>query len=335
MAKNAAKQKTHVAIDIGTSKTRIYIEKLGMVFDEATIMAMDYKTKKVVAVGDAAKKFVGKLSKNILIKYPLKRGVISDMSILRLFLAHILQKNKNDIKDSIVTLACPISVTSFERDSLITTIKGLGVYYVDVQDDIKLAVLGAGFNIHKSDAYLCLDIGAGKSTVGIISFNETVISKWSKIAGNSIDLEIIKYLKAKKQMAVGEISAEALKNAVGSLIKNKNPLKTAVYGYNMNSGLPTNTEINEDDISKIIVSAFNNLTALITSALEEAPNEVAGDVIKNGLIITGGVAQIPGVKFYFEDYFEIPVTVAKGASNAVINGAIAYKSDSFAYAGSI
>lgn len=332
MAKNTAKQKTHVAIDIGTSKTRIYVERLGVIFDEATVLAVDYKTKKVVAVGDQAKKFIGKLSGSVSIKYPLKRGVITDMTILRTFLAHVLQKHKNDIKDSIVTLACPISVTSFERESLVSTIKELGVAFVDVQDDIKLAVLGAGFDILKSDAFLCLDIGSGKSTVGIVSYNETVISKWSKIGGSSIDLEIVKYLKAKKQLSVGDITAETIKNTVGSLIKNKNVLKTTAYGYNMTSGLPSNIEISEDDLSKIIVNAFNNLTLLITSALEDAPNEVAGDVIKNGLIVTGGVAQFPGVKYFFEEYFEIPVFVAKSSGNCVINGAIAYKAESFKHA---
>ncbi|QEH62410.1 rod shape-determining protein MreB [Spiroplasma chinense] len=325
MAKVTLNQRTHVAIDVGTSKTRIHIERLGMVFNESTIIATDFKTKKVIAIGDAAKNFVGKLSGNLQLKYPMKRGVISDMAILKLFLATILKKYENEIKGAIVTLACPTSVTHLERNSLVKAIKELGVFHVQVEDDIKLALLGAGIDITKPNGYLGLDLGAGKSTAAIIATGGTVTSKWSKSAGNTTDQEIVKHLKAKHQILIGDITAEKIKNSISTLIKTKTPLKTIAYGYDLTSGMPKDIELTDKDIAKILQSTFGNLTNLITGVLEDSPNELAGDVIKNGVIVTGGMANIPGVKFYFEDFFEIPVTVVKNAANATIDGAIAHK----------
>ena len=325
MVKGNLNQKRHLAIDIGTSKTRIYIDNLGIIYNEATLIALDYKTKKIVAVGDEAKKFVGKLSGTLQLKYPMKKGVISDMALLKLFLSNILKKYKEEIKDSIVTLACPTSLTEVERNSLIKAIKELGVYFVSVEDDIKLALLGAGVDITKSAGRLCLDIGAGKATAAIISSNETITSKWSKAAGNVIDSEIIKFLKAKKQILVGDITAEQIKNTISSLTKTKNPLKMMAYGYDLNSGMPRNVELSDKDISKLILAAFSNLTNLITSVLEESPNELAGDVIKNGLYITGGMGNTHGIKFFFEDFFEIPANIVRNFATATIDGAIAHK----------
>ncbi|AHI53401.1 rod shape-determining protein [Spiroplasma culicicola] len=325
MAKITLNQRRHIAIDVGTSKTKIHIENLGLVFNAATLVALDFKTRRVVAVGDDAKKFVGKLSGSLQLKYPMKRGVITDMAMLKLFLSAVLSKYKNELDGAIVTLACPTSVTTLERNSLIKSIKELGVYHVQAEDDVKLALLGAGVDITKPNGYLCLDIGAGKSTAAIIATNGTVCTKWSKSGGNSMDLDIIKHLKSKEQMLIGEITAESIKNSIATLIKTKEPLKTSAYGYDLNSGLPKEVILQDKDILKIVQSTFGNLTNLITTVLEEAPNELAGDVIKNGIVVTGGVALIPGVKFYLEDFFEIPVRVAKNALTATIDGAIAHK----------
>lgn len=324
-----AAQKRHIAIDIGSSKTKIYIEKLGIVFNEATLVAVDNNNHKVVAVGDEAKKLIGKLATNVFIKYPMKNGIITDMVICRLFLMHVLNKYKNEIKGGIVTLACPVSVTKIEKEALVTAIKKLGVTFVDVQNDIKLAALGAGINVTTVSAQLCLDIGGGKTTAGIISYNETLTTNLSKIGGNTIDFEIIKLLRQKNQISIGEITAENIKNTIGALVKNKKPLTMTTYGYDLTTGMPSEISLSEDNISKIIISTFNNITVLVTSVLEESQNEIAVDIIRNGLVVTGGVANISGIKYFLETYFEIPVFIAKKCSTAVIDGAIAYKNKTF------
>ncbi|QBQ08214.1 rod shape-determining protein MreB [Spiroplasma gladiatoris] len=325
MAKATLQQRTHVAIDIGTSKTKIHIDKIGMVFNESTILALDWKSNKVLAIGDAAKKFVGKLSGTLQLKYPMKRGVITDMAMLKKFLLTILSKHSSELKDSIVTLACPTSVTELERSSLIKSIKDLGVFYVNAEDDVKLALYGAGIDVYKTVGNLCLDLGAGKSTAGIVVNGETIQSKWTKIAGNTIDQEIIKQIKSKEQMLVGEITAEQIKNTVSSLVKNKTPLKLTAYGYDLTSGMPKDFEINENDVSKLLLAAFGSITSLVTSVLEGSPNEIAGDVVRNGIIVTGGVGKIPGIKPFLEDFFEIPVKIANNCLTATIEGAIKHK----------
>ncbi|QHX37081.1 rod shape-determining protein [Spiroplasma sp. BIUS-1] len=329
MARVSLRSRRHIAIDIGTSKTRIFIEQLGMVFNEASLIALDYKTRKVISIGDDAKKFVGKLSGAMQIKHLLKRGVLTDMNLLKLFLSSVLGKYEEETKNAVVTLACPISMSELERKALIDSIKSLGVSHVMVEDDIKLALLGAGYDIYGSDSYMCLDMGAGKTTVGVITNGETINHKWSKASGEVIDNEIIKHLKTKEGILLGDVSSEAVKIAVGSVVKSKEPLKTKAYGYDLNTSRPREVEVQDKDISKIILSVFGNITNTITSLLEETQSEVAGDIIKNGLIITGGLAKIPGVKLFFENFFEIPVFVAKNAGSSTIEGAIMHKDKSY------
>ncbi|ALD66914.1 rod shape-determining protein [Spiroplasma cantharicola] len=329
MARASLRTKRHIAIDIGTSKTRIFIEKLGMVFNEASLIAIDYKTKKVISVGDATKKFVGKLSGTMQIKSLLKRGILTDMNLLKKFLSTILSKYEEEVKSSVVTLACPISMSDIERRALIESIKSLGVSHVVIEDDIKLALLGAGYNIYGSDSYMCLELGAGKATIGLVNNGETINYKWTKACGEAIDQEIIKVLKTKEGILIGDVTAEAIKIAVGSVLKNKEPLKTKAYGYDLNSSRPREIEVEDKDISKLILSVFGNITNTITALLEETQSEIAGDIIKNGLIITGGLARIPGVKLFFENFFEIPVIVAKNSSTATIEGAIMHKEKTF------
>ncbi|WP_339020886.1 rod shape-determining protein [Spiroplasma endosymbiont of Atherix ibis] len=324
-----SKAKRHIAIDIGTSKTRIFIEQLGMVFNEASLIGIDYKTRKVILIGDEAKKFVGKMSGAMEIKHLLKRGVLSDLNLLKTFLSNILSKYENEIKNSIVTLACPVSISMLERKALIDSIKSLGVSHVMVQDDIKLALMGAGVNIYGSDSYMCLDMGAGKSTIGIVTNGETINFKWTRASGEVIDNEIIKHLKSKKNLLIGDLSSEAVKMAVGSIVKSKEPLKTKVYGYDLNSSRPSEIEVQDKDISKIILSVFGNISNTITTLLEETQSEIAGDIIKNGLIITGGLSKIPGTKLFFENFFEIPVIIAKNAASSTIEGAIKHKEITF------
>ncbi|AGR41679.1 rod shape-determining protein [Spiroplasma taiwanense] len=325
MAKTSLRSRKHIAIDIGTSKTRIYIEGLGIVFNEASLIATDYKTKKIIAIGNTAKNFIGKLNGSLQIKYLLKKGTVTDLNLLKVFLFYILRKYENEIKGSVVTLACPTSLTSLERKSLIDSIKSLGVFYINVEDDIKLALYGAGVDITKPEGYLCLDMGAGKTTAGIIVTGGTINSKWTKAAGISIDNEIIKYLKSKHGMMIGELTAEAVKISIASLIKMKQPLKTKAYGYDLGSAMPKELELSDTEISKVLLATFGNITDTITSLLEEAPNEVAGDIIKNGLFITGGLSNVHGVKTFFENFFEIPVKIPKNSNTAVIDGAIAHK----------
>lgn len=325
MKKMYLNDKKHIAIDIGTSKTRIYIEGIGMVFNESTLLIVDEKTKKIVAVGDDAKKMVGKLSGSLMVQYPMKNGVIADIRILTLFISVVLRKYEKELQEGFVTLACPISVTEIERRALINTVKKLGAIFVHVEDDIKLALLGAGVDVTKPQAVLGLDIGAGKAVCGVVASDGVLSSRWSKAAGNAIDNELVKAIKTKYNTSIGEVSAEKIKIEVGTVVKTKTPLKTKAYGYDLVSGMPKDVVITDEEVSKVIQSVFGNLTNLITGVLEETPNELAGDVIKNGIVITGGLAGVVGTKFYFEEFFQIPARVPKNHLNAVIDGAIAHR----------
>ncbi|AKX34713.1 cell shape determining protein MreB [Spiroplasma litorale] len=325
MAKLNIRAGKHIAIDIGTYKTRIFIDGLGIIFNQASLVAVDYKLNKIIAYGDNAKKYIGILSGNLKVVKLVKKGVVTNIELLKSFLGYTLTKHKELLKTAYVTLACPVDLTGLERNSLIDAIKSLGVAFVKVEDDIKLALLGAGIDISSSDGWLCLDIGCGKTTIAMISTDTTVASSTSKFGGAIIDDEVIKYLKAKKSIVVGEKTAEAVKIGVACLLKPKETLKVKAYGYDITSAMPREIEITDSDIIKIIQFSFGNLADTVISLIEKLSNESAIDVIKNGIVVTGGLASIHGVKTFFEKYFEIPVRIAKNSASAVIDGAIAHK----------
>ncbi|ASP28768.1 cell shape determining protein MreB [Spiroplasma corruscae] len=325
MAKLNLRAGKHIAIDIGTYKTRIHVDGLGIIFNQASLIAVDYKLNKIIAYGDNAKKYIGILNGNLKVTKLVKQGVVTNLELLKSFLGYALSKHKEILKTAYVTLACPVNLTGLERNSLIEAIKSLGVAYVKVEDDVKLALLGAGINISNPDGFLCLDIGCGKTTIAMISTDTTIASKTSKFGGATIDDEIIKFLKSKKSIVVGEKTAEAIKIGVACLLKPKEALKAKAYGYDITSALPKEIEITDNDILKLVQYVFANLADTVTNLIEVLSNESAIDVIRNGIIVTGGLATIYGIKTFFEKYFEIPVKVARNASSAVIDGAVAHK----------
>ncbi|WP_338972214.1 rod shape-determining protein [Spiroplasma endosymbiont of Panorpa germanica] len=319
------KERKFIAMDFGSHSTRIYIEGLGIVFDEATVMALNTKTKKIVAIGNEASKLVGKINHSTMLEYPFKNGVIASIDILKEFLNAALGKYQDDLVGAIMLIACPLSVTNLERKALVELVKKLGAYYVQTEDDVKMAALGAGYDIFEPSGILSLDIGAGKATAGAISADGVISYKWTKVAGNALDEEIVKYIRARYNMEVGAVTGEKVKINIGTLIKTKNPLKIKVFGREVVSGMPKEIVLTDSEISKLVQVAFGNLTTLITGVLEDTPNELAGDIIRNGIIVTGAMSGIQGVKDFFEDFFEIPVKVAKNSATAVIDGAVLYK----------
>ncbi|AGM25581.1 cell shape determining protein MreB [Spiroplasma syrphidicola EA-1] len=316
-----------IAIDLGTTKSIAYISGKGIIFNEASVMAYEVGTKKLVAIGDDAKKLIGKTHDKIEIFTPLKNGAITDLSVAEEFIQHICNKARvADLwKGAIVLIACPKGVTDLEKKALIDMCKNLGADFVEVEEDSLMSALGVGENIFAPKGTFILDIGGGKSSCAIISAGGIVESRSIKIAGNYIDEEIMKFVRAKHTISIGIVTSEQIKKQIGSLFKTKDSKKMVIFGRDVVTGMPKETEITDTEIRKLLVSIFASITELVTDVLEKTPSELAGDAVANGIIITGGSSQISGMKDYFADYFKIPVRVAKNSQTAVIDGCIAYE----------
>ncbi|KAJ3617141.1 hypothetical protein Zmor_008870 [Zophobas morio] len=315
-----------MVVDFGTSATRVYIEGSGVVFNEPSIIAYNNKTKNIIGIGEEAKKYVGKLNKFIRVHNLQQNGVITDIKMVITFLAEVFKKYEEIIKKTYVTLSCPQGLTDIERSALIKAVKNLGCFYVDAQDSIKLALYGTGYDIFQPTGRLILDMGAGKISCGLVTSNEVVIEKQLKYGGNYVDQEIVKELRNNHNLAIGEVTAEKVKNTIGSLLKTKKGLDIKIYGYDVATMMPTDADINEDDLREIMKRMIYQVTSLITTVLEGSAADLSEDVIRHGIIVTGNFAKIIGLKVYLEDFFEIPAVIAKNCGTAAMDGGIKYKS---------
>ncbi len=285
------------------------------------------KDGSIIAIGNNAKKLVGKVADGMQLKYPLKNGAISDIPLTKIFIKEIFkEKGFGSVwKNAIVLITCPISITKLERDSLEKMCKDLGTSYTEVQDDIKLGLIGSGNDIYDTKGRLILDLGAGITTIGVVAAGKTIIGKSAKFGGNYIDTEIQKYIKSNYSINIGLVTAEEIKSKLGDLSKNSNNSEMIIYGRDVVSCLPKEVYVSGHDIHMVLISIFRNIVNLVTETLGEIKTGLVKDTINNGITIIGGLTELKGLKEFIYDCFKLEVKVAKDAKNAVINGAVNYE----------
>ncbi|WP_338972244.1 rod shape-determining protein [Spiroplasma endosymbiont of Panorpa germanica] len=315
-------ERQFISLDLGTSNVLAYVSKKGIVYNEPSIMAYDNLTNTLVALGNDAYEMVGKTNENTRMVVPIKDGIIADMEAAKDLLKNIFNKLKMmDIwKGSVVLLACPSGVTELERDALKLVAMDLGAEMVVVEEEVKLAAIGAGININLPKGNVIIDIGGGTTDVAILASGEVVASKSIKIAGTSFDDDIKKYIRSEYNVNIGSKSAENIKIQLGSLGKYNAERSMSVYGRDIVSGLPKEALVSGEEIRNVLINSFSKITDLFIELLETTPPELAGDIIKNGIILCGGGSLIRNVEKYFTDIFSIPCKVAKDPLLAVING---------------
>ncbi|AGM26586.1 cell shape determining protein MreB [Spiroplasma syrphidicola EA-1] len=321
------KEYSFLALDLGTANTIAYVSGQGIVYNEPSLMAYDTLTNSLIALGTEAYKMIGKTHDHIRMVTPLVDGVISDMEAAQDLLKHIFGRLKlsNIWKNAIVVLACPSGVTELERSALKAIAKDMGASYVLVEEEVKLAALGAGINIGLAQGNLVIDIGGGTTDIAILSAGDIVISRSIKVAGNHFDAEIQKYIRAEYNVLIGIKTAEQIKKDIGSLIKLVNEKPVRVFGRDIITGLPREVLVKPEEIKNVLLAPFSRITDLLVEVLEQTPPELAGDVIRNGITICGGGALIRGIVKYFESIFQLKVRTATDPLMCVIEGAKTYE----------
>jgi rod shape-determining protein MreB len=322
------KGKINVGVDLGTSNLLIYVEGRGTVFNEPSIIAIDKKTKKVVSVGLEAATLLGKVHDKVDVIKPLNGGVISDIDMIREILVFTFEKLFTSGVQNInrLLMCMPSEITETEKDAIILLGKELGVEDTRIEEEIKAAGIGAGVDIYVPFGNIIVDIGGGTTSIGVLSLGDVVLSKSTKVAGDYIDKQIIHYVKENHKLEIGVQTAEKIKKTLASLTgeypcdEEGNILVFNAMGRDLVSGLPSMSIIKSEEIRSIVLECFESIKTTLIATLEITPPELSGDLIDNGLVLTGGGSLIKGIKEYFENVTKIKVRVANSPVNAVIDG---------------
>ena len=312
-----------MGIDLGTSNVLIYIKNKGIVLNEPSIVAMERDTKKIIAVGTKANEMLGRTPGKIITIKPLKDGVIADLEATEIMLNEFIKKLK--IKKQIVKpkilICCPCNINQIEKDALREVAESAGANEVYIEEEPKIAAIGAGLNIKEPKANMIVDIGGGTTDIAILSLNGIVISNSIKIAGNTFNNEIIKYIKEKYKLLIGEVTAENIKISFTNIYNPSTSNKYNVKGRDLVTGLPKIITITQEETQDALKESINKIIKKITDTLEITPAELTADIIENGIVLTGGGALLKGMVEILETNLKVPIFISETPLTCVAEGA--------------
>ena len=313
-----------IGIDLGTANLLVFLEKKGIIFNEPSVIAFDRESGHIVAAGKDAHKMLGKVHDKITVIKPLRNGVISDMKAAKALLTYVLDQVENvtekDFKNASCVMCCPSEVTKIERDIISELAQKMGIRDVLVDEEIKAAALGANVDIFQSRGVMMVDIGGGTTDVGVLSFGDIVLSRTIRMAGNYIDSEVQKYVKIKDKVEIGELSAERAKMELADLRKKPIEKDNRYAGRDIVRGIPKWVHVNTADIQKVIIPVYEEIVKLISAVLKDTPPELAADIYRNGILLTGGGALVKGVEEFIQDRIQVPVKVVSNPLTCVAEG---------------
>ncbi len=312
-----------IAIDLGTATVLIYVKGKGIVLREPSVVAVDTETGKVQGVGYEAQRMLGRAPESITVVRPLKDGVISDCDItqdmLELFMRKALPR-RGLLRPRII-MCVPSSVTDVEQRSVLGAAQRLGAKCSYVMEEPRAAAIGANIDINRPHGVMIVDIGGGTTDIALLSLGSSVISTSIKVAGNQFDDDIVKYMRRKHNLLIGERTAEMLKMNIGSAWPRSETLYSEVMGRNLLTGLPKSIKVSSVEVQEAMQDSFDRILAEIHKVLDEAPPELAADIIESGIVLTGGGALILGLDKYISSTFGVNCFVAEDAVSCVVLGA--------------
>lgn len=289
-----------LAIDLGTTNTLIYKKGAGIVLNAPSVLAVSRKEGKVVGIGMEAKQMLGKTPENIMAIRPLKDGVVADFDITKKMIGYFLhqvQPGKAMIGPRVI-IGVPSKATKVEKRALVDITREIGARKVALVAEPVAAAVGADLPVSEPVGNMIVDIGGGTSEAAVTSLNGVVISNSIKIAGDEMDQVIIQYLKEKYNLFIGEQMAEKIKINLGYCSSQGKENKMKVRGRDLNKGFPTEIELHSREMEEILDPVLIPILDMIEATLEQCPPELAGDVMENGVYLTGGGACLKGLDTY-------------------------------------
>lgn len=315
-----------LAIDLGTANTLVYMKGKGIVLNEPSVVAVSKDsrgTKKVLAVGLEAKKMLGRTPGNIVAIRPMREGVIADFDITEAMLKHFIHRvhNRRALVRPRIIVCIPSGITQVERRAVRETVESAGAREMYFIEEPMAAAIGAGLPVMEPTSSMVVDIGGGTTEVAVISMAGIVYSKSVRVAGDRMDEEIVQYMKKKYNLLIGERSAEIIKMTIGCAYPDRELRTLDVKGRSLIRGIPTIVEINSEEVREAIMEPVNVIVATIRNVLENAPPELAGDIVERGIVLTGGGALLTNLDLLIKEETGLPIAVADDPLSAVVRGA--------------
>ena len=306
-----------IGIDLGTTNLLICLDNKGVIVDEPSVITVDASSKKCIAAGLDAREMLGRTPKNMLCIRPLKDGVVADFEATDMMLNYFLKKCelKGMFKKNIILICHPTKITSV-RDCAYRA----GAKKVYLEEEPKVAAVGAGLDIGKASGNMVLDIGGGTSDIAVLSLGDIVCSTSIKTAGNRITQDIIENVRSKRKMYIGEQTAEEIKQKIGNAMVVKDAETISVSGRDVETGLPHAIEINSNEVESYIRGSLQEIVHATKTILEVTPPELASDIVQHGLVLTGGGALLKNLDTLMRNELMIPVYVAENALHSVVDG---------------
>lgn len=313
---------TDVAMDLGTSTVKIFLDGKGIILSEPSAVAVNLETDEVLAIGEKAYAMLGRTSDRIQVCQPLSGGVISNFDMARYLISTYLKKIKaGRMIMPRVVVSVPCEITEVEKRAVVDSISSTGVRRICLIEEPVAAALGAGMDISIPHGTLVVDIGGGTTDMAVLSLSGIAMSRSLKIAGNLFDEAIMRYVRKKYNLVVGRRMAEQAKIEIGCVFPRPAPLTYCMKGRNAMTGLPQSEEISSDEIMEALQENVMQLVRMVQEMLEKTKPELVGDVYEDGMILTGGSAKLYGLSQLFSKEIKIPVHVAEDPQNCVANGA--------------
>jgi rod shape-determining protein MreB len=312
-----------IGIDLGTANTLVYVPGKGVIINEPSVVAINQKTGRVVAVGIEAKQMLGRTPGHLTAVRPLVDGVISDFEVTEEMISYLLKKTQQDNKKMFgprVVVGVPCGITNVQTRAVRDATINAGAREVHIVEEPMAAAIGIHLPIHEPIGSMIIDIGGGTTDIAVISLGGIVRSKNLKIAGDKMNSDIISYIRSEFKILVGERTAENLKIAICKILPDKEPLEAPVRGRDLITGLPREVIITESDIREAIALSVDTLIESVKEVLETTPPEIVSDIMKRGIYLAGGGSLIRGLDRLLQEELDIPVYVATEPLTAVARG---------------
>jgi len=312
-----------IGIDLGTANTLVYLRGYGVIINEPSVVALNQKTDRVVAIGNEAKQMLGRTPTHIKAIRPLVDGVVSDFEITEEMLSYFINKAEKKIKKILrprVVIGVPSGITNVEIRAVYDATKNAGAREVYIVEEPMAAAIGIGLPIKDPVGSMVIDVGGGTTDIAVISLGGIVRSKSLKIAGDKLNNDIITYLRDEFKLLIGEKTAENVKIEISSVDK-KSSMEANVRGRDLITGLPREVIITDSDLREAISQSIENLVNGVKEVLETTPPEIIADVMRKGIVLVGGGSLIQGFDTLLQNSLKIPVTIAKEPLLSVVKGA--------------
>jgi rod shape-determining protein MreB len=318
---------THdVGIDLGTANTRILVKGIGEVIYEPSVVAINKRSREVMAVGMEARRMIGRTPGDIIAIRPLRDGVISDFDTTEAMIRYFIRKVHkeypkifNIIKPRVV-IGIPSGITEVEGRAVIDAALSAGARKAYIIEEPMAAAIGSRLPIEDASGSMIVDIGGGTTDIAIISLGGVVVDNTIRVAGDEMDRQLVNYIREKYNLLIGEKQAEDLKIAIGTAVPQKEEEVREVKGRDIKTGLPKRVKVSSEEVREALLVIIRQILQAIRDAIEKSPPEILSDLLDRGIVVAGGGALIKGIDKYFEDNLDTPVVISEDPIMSVVRG---------------